>query len=267
MNESAKQLSQALDVVSRRIRKIQALHVNRAEDKDAVRSFVKSYFGELRVQFSGQHEDAALAELDAQMQNLLRLAQNRTTPSDFKKCLLEIRHSVDALELQSVQPVAKPAVKPPIGDHHARLIASLHSVKPSAALAFEQGLIDLHQTDRKSWRGTTVEFREALRETLDALAPDDAVTSQPGYKQEPDTKGPTMKQKAIFIMRARRPKDPQVKAFGDAIDVVEELIGKFVRSVYTRSSVAVHVADSKEEAKKVRDYVALVLGELLEVKE
>ncbi|NBV25323.1 MAG: hypothetical protein EBS05_25845 [Proteobacteria bacterium] len=76
-----------------------------------------------------------------------------------------------------------------------------------------------------------------------------------------------MKQKAIFILKSRRPKDPQVKAFGDAIDVVEELIGKFVRSVYTRSSVAVHVADSKEEAKKVRDYVALVLGELLEVKE
>jgi hypothetical protein len=76
-----------------------------------------------------------------------------------------------------------------------------------------------------------------------------------------------MKQKAIFILKSRRPKDPQVKAFGDAIDVIEELIGKFVRSVYTRSSVAVHVADSKYEAKKVRDYVALVLGELLEVKE
>jgi len=75
-----------------------------------------------------------------------------------------------------------------------------------------------------------------------------------------------MKQKAIFILRARRPKDPQVKAFGDAIDVIEELIGKLVRSVYTRSSVAVHIADSKEEARKVRDYVTLVLAELLEVR-
>jgi len=267
MNEAAQTLSQALEVLSRRIRKIKALHLNRAEDKEAVRSFVKSYFGEFRLQFSGDQGDAAHSGLDAQMQNLLRLAQNRTTPSDFRKCLLEIRHSVDALELQSVRPVAKAAVKSAVGEHHVRLIASLHSVKPSAALAFEQGLIDLHQTDRKSWRGTTVEFREALRETLDTLAPDDVVTGQAGYKQEPDTRGPTMKQKAIFILKSRRPKDPQVKAFGDAIDVVEELIGKFVRSVYTRSSVAVHVADSKEEAKKVRDYVALVLGELLEVKE
>ena len=267
MNESAQRLSQALEILTRRIRKIKALHVNRGEDKDAVRNFVKTYFGELRVQFCAQDDDAAFSELDAQMQNVLRLAQNRTTPSDFRKCLLGIRHSVDALELRSAQPAAKAVAKPLIGEHHERLIASLRSVKPSAAVSFEQGLLDLQQVERKSWRGTTVEFRESLREALDELSPDDAVKSQPGYKQEPDTKGPTMKQKAIFILKSRRPKDPQLKAFGDAIDIVEELIGKFVRSVYTRSSVAVHVADSKEEAKKVRDYVALVLGELLEVKE
>ncbi len=76
-----------------------------------------------------------------------------------------------------------------------------------------------------------------------------------------------MKQKAVFVLRARRPKDPQTKAFKDAIDVVEGLIGNFARSVYTRSSVAVHVADSKDEASKVRDYVTLVLVELLETGE
>lgn len=267
MNGSTQALSRALEVLSRRIRKIKALHVNRAEDKEAVRGFVKAYFGELRPHVSEDEADSTRLELDAQMQNLLRLAQNRATPSDYRKCLLEIRHSVDALELHSVNPLPRARGDSHVGEQHARLIASLRSVKPSAAIAFEQGLIDLKQTERKSWRGTTVEFREALRETLDALAPDDAVTTQPGYKQEPDTKGPTMKQKAVFILKTRRPKDPQVKAFGDAIDVIEELIGKFVRSVYTRSSVAVHVADSKEEAQKVRDYVALVLGELLEVKE
>ena len=267
MNESAQQLPQALEILTRRVRKIKALHVNRADDKDAVREFVRAYFGQFRVQLCQGDDDAAFAELDAQMQNLLRLAQNRSTPSDFRKSLNGIRHSVDALELRSAAPAAKAVPKPPIAQHHERLIASLRSVKPSAAVSFEQGLLDLQQVDRKSWRGTTVEFREALREALDELAPDDAVKGQPGYKQEPDTKGPTMKQKAVFILKSRRPKDPQVKAFGDAIDVVEELIGKFVRSVYTRSSVAVHVADSKEEAKKVRDYVALVLGELLEVKE
>ena len=76
-----------------------------------------------------------------------------------------------------------------------------------------------------------------------------------------------MKQKAVFILHARRLKDPQLKSFTNVIDVIEEMIGKFVRSVYTRSSVAVHVSDSRDEARKVRDYVTLVLAELLEVTE
>jgi hypothetical protein len=118
---------------------------------------------------------------------------------------------------------------------------------------------------RSSWRGTAVEFREALREVLDQLAPDAEVEAQPNFKREPDTKGPTMKQKAVFILRARRTKKAQVKTFAEAFDVVDGLIGNLARSVYTRSSVAVHVADSREEARKVRDYVSLVLAELLEI--
>jgi predicted pPIWI-associating nuclease len=117
---------------------------------------------------------------------------------------------------------------------------------------------------RSSWRGTAVEFREALREVLDQLAPDAEVEAQSNFKREPDTKG-TMKQKAVFMLRARRTKKAQVKTFAEAFDVVDGLIGNLARSVYTRSSVAVHVADSREEARKVRDYVSLVLAELLEI--
>ena len=51
------------------------------------------------------------------------------------------------------------------------------------------------------------------------------------------------------------------------MDVVEESIGKFVRSVCTRSSLAVHVPHSVDEAKKIRNYVNLVLAELLEIKD
>lgn len=84
-------------------------------------------------------------------------------------------------------------------------------------------------------------------------------------KRKPDTKGPTIKQKAVFILRTRRTKKAQVKTFAEAFDVVDGLIGNLARSVYTRSSVAVHVADCREEARKVRDYVSLVLAELLEI--
>ncbi len=76
-----------------------------------------------------------------------------------------------------------------------------------------------------------------------------------------------MKQKAVFILRARPPKGPHAKTFGDAVDVIEESIGKFVKSVYTHSSVGVHVASSEGEVRRIRDYVTLVLAELLEVKD
>jgi hypothetical protein len=139
-------------------------------------------------------------------------------------------------------------------------------VSPSAAASFEQGLYDLSGPERISWRGPAVDFREALREILDLMAPDGAIIYQPGFKQEPDGKAPTMKQKAIFILRSRRQKEAQIRPFSDAIDVVEELIGKFVRSVYSRSSTAVHMQVSREEVRKIKDYVSLILTELLEIR-
>lgn len=267
MSETVRLLSREIENLSRRLQKIRVFHVNKSDDREAIRALVKGYFGGWRDGLLTSAGDQGVNEIDGRMQDLLRLAQNRNPVSEYKESLTALRRSVDELELTSLRPVGAPGVRAKIEEHHQRIIDSLRRVNAAAANSYEQGLQDLQSTDRKSWRGTTVEFREALRETLDNLAPDDAVTAQTGYKQEPDTKGPTMKQKAVFILRARHPKDPQVKSFGDAIDVVEELIGKFVRSVYTRSSVAVHVGDTKEEARKVRDYVTLVLGELLEVKE
>jgi len=76
-----------------------------------------------------------------------------------------------------------------------------------------------------------------------------------------------MKQKAIFILRARRMNSSQAKTFTDAIDVVDEAIGKFLRSAYSGSSVVVHVQMSRDEAVRVRNYVSLVLTELLEIRE
>lgn len=268
MNEQIQKLSEAVAGLERTLRKVKALHVNKRGSKDAIRSLARTYFGEWRAslvnQLSGESE---LMSVDAAIQELVRMVQARTLVSDYRKSLLQLKRAVGNLELKLLRPSASANNQKAILSHHQRILDSLRKISEPAANSFEQGLLDLQTGIRKSWRGTTVEFREALREILDTLAPDAAVTKQVGFKLEPDTKGPTMKQKAVFVLRSRRPKDPQVKSFSDAIDVIEALIGKFVRSVYTRSSVDVHVADSMDEARKVRDYVTLVLGELLEVKE
>src|SRR6266496_5910171 len=259
------QIADGAQHVDRAIRKIKAKHVNERAVKDLIRVFVQAYFGRWRPGLvEGFGSESELLSLDSALQNLLRHAQRRVAVQEYRATLKLITEEVRELELKSLIGSGK-------GDNaqfepqQIRILESLQNINKSAAKSYEQGLIDLQAGARNSWRGTAVEFREALREVLDQLAPDNAVESQPNFKREPDTKGPTMKQKAVFILRARRAKKPQVKTFTEALDVVDELIANLARSVYTRSSVSVHVADSREEARKVRDYVSLVLAELLEV--
>ena len=268
MNDPVKKVLEELDGVERLIRKVRALHVNTRAAKDGIREFVRNYFGEWRPSLVvASSNEAELANLDVVMQELLRSTQSRTPVADYRAAIGVARRALGELELKLLRPHAQQAASTSLEPRHQRILESLRKLSPSAANSYAQGLLDIQTGNRKSWRGTAVEFREALREVLDCLAPDEEVAKQPNFKLEPDTKRPTMKQKAVFVLRARRPKDPQTKAFKDAIDIVEGLIGNFARSVYTRSSVAVHVADSKDEASKVRDYVTLVLDELLETGE
>ena len=98
------------------------------------------------------------------------------------------------------------------------------------------------------------------------MAPDAAVTKEAGYKPEPNTHGPTMKQKMRYILKVRGESKSQMGATESAVDAVEETLGLFVRSVYTRSSVSTHVATSRDEVLRVRDLVRVVLSELLEIR-
>ena len=250
--------------VDRAVRNVKAKHVNERTVKDLIRIFVQQYFTTWRPKlvdgFGAQEE---LVALDSALQNLLRHAQRRVSVQEYRATLKLITEQLRELELRSL--LIPSQTRSQFEPQQTKILKSLRTINDSAAKSYEQGLIDLQVGTRSSWRGTAVEFREALREVLDQLAPDAEVEAQPNFKREPDTKGPTMKQKAVFILRARRTKKAQVKTFAEAFDVVDGLIGNLARSVYTRSSVAVHVADSREEARKVRDYVSLVLAELLEI--
>jgi Predicted pPIWI-associating nuclease len=267
VKETFQTMGADLNSLERTVQRIKAKHVNTKRAKESVRSFVYRYFNEWRGTLAaGLGQDEGLATLDLELQDLLRCAQRRTALRDYRKSLKGAKKSLSALEVRAMLPSASPAPKALEG-RYQRILEMLRQICPTASVSFEQGLEDLGILDRKSWRGTAVEFREALRESLDALAPDDEVTKQPGFKLEPDAKGPTMRQKAMFILRSRKLKDSQTKPLADAINTVEEAIGKFVRSVYGRSSAAVHSQVSREEAIRIRDYVALVLVELLEIKE
>ncbi len=265
MTDQLRQLEAELGLLDQAVRKVKARHINVKGIKESVRATIYRYFDESRLGLVNPASDnSALSRLDSEMQELLRCTQRRTPVKDYRDLLKRAHGALSELELYLISPRPQASAPPTDGQHH-EILETLEKICPSAARSFQQGLSDLFDPTRKSWRGTAVEFREALREVLDQLAPDDQVMTQPGYKQEPDTDGPTMKQKAMFVLKSRRPKDPQVKAFAGAIDVVENLIGKFVRAVYTRSTLSVHTASSRDEVGRIRDYVSLVLVELLEV--
>src|SRR6266567_1527624 len=97
--------------------------------------------------------------------------------------------------------------------------------------------------------------REALRETLDHLAPDNDVVSEKGCKLESGLPKPTMKQKVCFILRKRGIKKAALDNPAQAAQAVEDTVGGFVRSVYTRSSVSTHTPIDKREVLRIRDWV------------
>jgi Predicted pPIWI-associating nuclease len=147
-----------------------------------------------------------------------------------------------------------------------RIVETLRSVVPSAGLSYAQALYDLQSDSCLSWRGPAADLREALRETLDYLAPDDEVAAMAGYRQDPNVNGPTMKQKVHFVLKKRGASKAFTEPAEAATEAIDSTIGTFVRSVYTRSNVSTHTPTQKAEVARTRDFVRVVLCELLEIR-
>lgn len=150
----------------------------------------------------------------------------------------------------------------PIDD---RILRALDEQLPAAAASYRQALTDLGSTARFSWRGPAADLREALRETLDFLAPDAVVVAQPGFALEEGARGPTMKQKVRYILRERKISASVAQTSESAVVAVDEALGSFVRSVYTRSSVSTHTPTDKGEVVRIKNLVRVALVELLDI--
>ena len=141
------------------------------------------------------------------------------------------------------------------------VIQRLNALVPSAARSYTQAVLDLKDDGRVSFRGPALELREALREVLDHLAPDDEVMAAPGYTQEKEKPGPTMRQKVRFIMKKRN--GASSEAPEQAATAFEESIARLVRAVYDLSSKATHVAGEREAVVQLRRYVVAIVHEIL----
>jgi hypothetical protein len=189
--------------------------------------------------------------------------------STYLKQLKSIQQSLEQLEAQREFAIGASAKRATgtasvISDHERRIVGTLETLVPSAALSYRQAVIDLSSPGRISFRGTAAELRETLREVLDHLAPDDAVSAMAGFKLEHEQKRPTMKQKVRFILRPRGQSRTAIESAEKTAELVDELAASVVRSIYERASVSTHAPTTIVEVKRIKSYVDTVLADLLQ---
>jgi hypothetical protein len=262
---------ETLTAVEQAIARVTAVKVNTASARSAAKGLIQNYFRVTRPDMLSIGIDAsALAEMDAAMQALLQLANGRNAKASYVRTLRAIRREAEGLELAREYQLgevrqAATATEVVIPEVEARILGTLRELVPTAALSYEQALRDLHSSDRVSYRGTANELREALRETVDRLAPDDDVIASPGFKLERDRSKPTQKQKVRHILRSRGLSDTARKAPEDSVELVDALTSSVARSSYERSSISAHVASTEREVRQLKMYVDSVLAELLQI--
>jgi hypothetical protein len=242
-------------------------NINGLKLRQQTRDVVTEYFREVRpsLQRLGVG-DAATDGLDSEMQHLIGLSMGKNAKASYVQSVRRIRSKRKNIETGLEFLIgAEVTLTPQIGNIEASILSTLETMLPSAAASYRQVLVDLQDADRNSHRGTAAELREVVREVLDHLAPDADVTSAPGFKLEPNLKGPSMKQKVKFILRARKTGDSARQTAENSVQHLEDNVGSIGRAVYVRGSTDVHTSRSVEEIRNFKLYADAVLGELLAI--
>jgi hypothetical protein len=249
------------------LRRASAVNVNDQSSKDRAIALATHYFNDVRplvVAVNGETE--IQLRHDALWQQLVRLAHGNNARSTYLKILGALRNQLRDFKIFAL---AKPVPQADQGKTITReenlILKTLEAIAPSAAASYRQGLSDLGEEERLSYRGTAAEFRESLRETLDHLAPDSDVMAQTWYKPEDNQKLPTMKQKTRYVLTSRERNRTQRDSAEKMLVLIEELSGEVMRAVYNRASLATHVHQSKKEVVKIKRYVDTIFFDLLEI--
>jgi hypothetical protein len=261
------QLQTALDNLQSRIKRMGTKNVNDKAIKEESVTFAKLYFSTLQPEASASpsFKDNVPA-LDSLFQDLVRLSNGNNARNTYIRVLGEIRKQFSSLHVALISELSNDLARSSnITPTEKKLIATLNQIIPSSSNCYQQGLSDLQMGNRFSYRGTVSEFREALREVLDHFAPDELVTTQPGFSLEQGRSKPTMKQKVRFILIKRNKSKTQRISSEKTIELIETLTGEIARAVYDRASLGTHVEASRTEAFQVKRYTDAILCDILEI--
>jgi hypothetical protein len=228
---------------------------------------VDSYFRLQRPQIlASGGSQGLLKTVDTGMQTLLRCSQHNTLLSVYKTVLKKLHDALDEVELRLIASRALPEDGDALEAPDAKIETTLKGISATAAASYRQACLDLRDEERASWRGTAVELREALRETLDKLAPDQSVMAQKGYQPErQNSQLPSTKQKVRYILSQRDLTASAKEATERAGETIDTAVGNFVRSVQNAASAGTHTPMRRQDVKRIKEYVDLTLRDLLEI--
>jgi hypothetical protein len=268
MSEQAAQewqsLSEAFSQSVAHFNRSRSVNVNSLMLRRKIKSVAQQYFRRARPALAQMGMEDQLAEMDAPFQNLIQLSEGLNAASSYRKQIKFLRKALPRVTGQlEVRLGTGPTDAASQTEAEAKIINMLASLVPSAGFSYQQAIADLGDPGRISFRGPAVELREALREVLDHLAPDDDVRKTDGFKLEKDRTKPTMKQKVRFILRARGQNKVTTAVPEDITAIIEGMVGDLARSVYNQSSMVTHVAAEQRNVIQLKRYVEVVLHDIL----
>lgn len=181
------------------------------------------------------------------------------------------------LELDAVSRAPVLAVEGPFNSHdfsvgrtldsadRERLVESaLGSIDLNLASRYRQVCRDLGDQSRLSWNGTAHELRDLLANLLRTLAPDAECTSQGWYIQEPNTSGPTQKQRVRLVLQSKK-SNKNLENSLTKMSLIDELVSDLIRTTYTRGSSSAHTKSSWRECLRLIAYFDAFVLDLIDI--
>ncbi len=232
------------------------------------RALSQTYFRAIKPELDKLEIAQDLQPLDAQFQALLALANFPSVIGKYKKVSNTIRALRPEIEVKAELAVGQRLARTgffgnTLSSLEQAIVETLDGLVPTAAASYKQALNDLRDSRRSSFRGTASELRECVREVLDHLAPDDEVAGGPNFKLEANQTKPTMKQKARFILRARKVAEGARQVPEESVGLIDESVASLPRLLYNQGSLSTHVSQTRTQVAQLKVYTDAILAELL----
>jgi hypothetical protein len=149
-----------------------------------------------------------------------------------------------------------------------KVLNALHLFSPDLERRYLQAIADLSDPNRISYAGTANELREIIRLSLSSQAPENEIIKKDWYKQARAGKSrlpdkPTHSEKVKYILETRRAGEQALKSTQENETLIDDMLGKVVRSSYDRVSASVHGNHDRNEIIRALRYIHAFLLDIL----